>query len=113
MAEEFFTTDGGYVLMDGGFHTPDDEPLRFACTAGDNDQGVMLTTDECIRLGVWLLKQAVARACREPVAAIVSRTLAGGTEVERRPVAYVPPCPGYGNPHGNVDTLTCPDCEPF
>lgn len=58
-SEQFYTADGGYVLlMEAG--TVPGYPMRFACTAGDDDMGVALTTDEALRLGTWLLKQAVA-----------------------------------------------------
>lgn len=102
---EWFTVDGGYVLLDPGRHTPDGEPMRFACTAGDTDQGVMLTTDECIRLGVWLLKQAVGRI-EDPQAAAMAMAVATVPDAPA-PVAHCtsstrePRCPG------------CAWCEPF
>lgn len=60
--DEWFTFDGGYVLQqaaDGGAMEAPDRPLLFACTAGDNDQGVELTEAECLMLGRWLLRQAL------------------------------------------------------
>lgn len=62
LRDEWFTADGGYVLQqtaDPGALEDPGQPLLFACTAGDNDQGVELTADECLRLGRWLLRQAL------------------------------------------------------
>lgn len=57
---EFFTGDGGYVLMAPADRAvPDGEPVRFACTAGDTDQGVHLQDHELLGLGLWLLDQVM------------------------------------------------------
>ena len=56
---EWFTASGGYVLqMDAG--KVSGYPMRFACTAGDDDMGVVLDAVECVRLGGWLLSQAMS-----------------------------------------------------
>lgn len=71
--EEFFTVDGGYVLLQRAHEGYDlmaegesepvrripAAPLRFACTAGDNDLGVALEPQERMRLARWLIEQTL------------------------------------------------------
>lgn len=85
---EFFTAQGGYVLMQQAHEVAGTEhhlmngsgelvahlsqpgqqcPRLFACTAGDNDLGVDLEDGEVLQLGLWLLDQLMDPWEREQV----------------------------------------------
>jgi 2-polyprenyl-6-methoxyphenol hydroxylase-like FAD-dependent oxidoreductase len=72
-AEQWFTAEGGFVLM----QPPTDVgPMLLAVTAGQDDHGVEVTDPECVRIARWLLRQVCTDAEWRFVALVVGEIAA-------------------------------------